>query len=95
MPVDGLKGQRITGVRVAPPTGWRIALLVANGDRFGSCGWARVERQGSGGDGRGWRCGSCGRSRRSWWTSTPFRGPAGAAFWWRGASRAGSSRWSS
>lgn len=47
VPVDGLKGQRITGVRVAAD-GVRIALLVANGDRS-VLRLGRVERQGSGG----------------------------------------------
>ncbi|MBH1932725.1 GerMN domain-containing protein [Streptomyces sp. AV19] len=47
VPVDGLKGQRITGVRVAAD-GVRIALLVADGDRS-VLRLGRVERQGSGG----------------------------------------------
>ncbi|WP_344032081.1 LpqB family beta-propeller domain-containing protein [Streptomyces luteireticuli] len=47
VPVDGPKGQRITGVRVAAD-GVRIALLVADGDRS-VLRLGRVERQGSGG----------------------------------------------
>ncbi|WP_241833393.1 LpqB family beta-propeller domain-containing protein [Streptomyces caatingaensis] len=47
VPVDGLKGQRITGVRVAAD-GVRVALLVTNGDRS-VLRLGRVERQGGGG----------------------------------------------